>query len=239
MDRNHLRWYRRGLKDGIPIALGYLAVSFSLGIAAKNAGLTAFEATIMSLINSTSAGEFAALGLISAGAAYTEMAITQAIINLRYLLMSCALSQKLHPDVPLLSRLAIGFGVTDEIFGVSINVDGNLNPKYSYGVMSLAIPGWALGTCLGVIMGNVLPARIVSALSLALYAMFIAIIIPPIRHNHALAGIIGLSMLASFAFTVLPVLCHISAGVRIILLTVILAGIAAYFFPVEEDTDAA
>ncbi|MGM9613211.1 MAG: AzlC family ABC transporter permease [Butyricicoccus sp.] len=232
-------WFRRGLRDGMPIALGYLAVSFSLGIAAKNAGMTAWQASLMSLTNLTSAGEFAALGIIGAGAPYFEMALSQLIINLRYLLMSAALSQKLAPSLPLAHRLCIGYGITDEIFGVSIAADGCLNPFYSYGILFVAVPGWTLGTCLGVVMGNALPGRIVSALSLALYAMFIAVIVPPARKSRVLAGVIVLSMAASLAFTLLPVLCEISSGMRIILLTVVIAGLAAHFFPIQEDDHAA
>ncbi|MBS5703870.1 MAG: AzlC family ABC transporter permease [Butyricicoccus pullicaecorum] len=232
-------WFRRGLKDGLPIALGYLAVSFSLGIAAKNAGMTAWQTTLMSLTNNTSAGEFAALSVIGAGAPYLEMAVTQLIINLRYLLMSAALSQKLDPGLPLIHRLLVGFEVTDEVFGVSIAVDGRLNPYYTYGMMCMAIPGWALGSCLGVVMGNALPARIVSALSLALYAMFLAIIVPPARKSRVLAGVILVAMAASLACSLLPVLRGISSGMRIIVLTVVIAGAAAYFFPIKEDENAA
>lgn len=232
-------WFRRGLKDGLPIALGYLAVSFSLGIAAKNAGMTAWQTTLMSLTNNTSAGEFAALSVIGAGAPYLEMAVTQLIINLRYLLMSAALSQKLDPGLPLIHRLLVGFEVTDEVFGVSIAVDGRLNPYYTYGMMCMAIPGWALGSCLGVVMGNALPARIVSALSLALYAMFLAIIVPPARKSRVLAGVILVAMAASLACSLLPVLRGISSGMRIIILTVFIAGAAAYFFPIKEDENAA
>ena len=232
-------WFRRGLKDGLPIALGYLAVSFSLGIAAKNAGMTAWQTTLMSLTNNTSAGEFAALSVIGAGAPYLEMAVTQLIINLRYLLMSAALSQKLDPGLPLSHRRLVGFEVTDEVFGVSIAVDGRLNPYYTYGMMCMAIPGWALGSCLGVVMGNALPARIVSALSLALYAMFLAIIVPPARKSRVLAGVILVAMAASLACSVLPVLRGISSGMRIIILTVVIAGAAAYFFPIKEDENAA
>ena len=232
-------WFRRGLKDGLPIALGYLAVSFSLGIAAKNAGMTAWQTTLMSLTNNTSAGEFAALSVIGAGAPYLEMAVTQLIINLRYLLMSAALSQKLDPGLPLIHRLLVGFEVTDEVFGVSIAVDGRLNPYYTYGMMCMAIPGWALGSCLGVVMGNALPARILSELSLALYAMFLAIIVPPARKSRVLAGVILVAMAASLACSVLPVLRGISSGMRIIILTVVIAGAAAYFFPIKEDENAA
>lgn len=185
---NNSTWFKRGLRDGVPIFLGYLAVSFTLGIAARNAGLTAFQATLMSLTNNTSAGEFAALGLIGSGASFMEMAVTQFIVNIRYLLMSCALSQKLDTKVPFIHRPLIAFDVTDEIFGVSISAEGKLNPFYTYGLICIALPGWALGTYLGVVTGNILPPRALSALSVALYGMFIAIIIPPAKGNRVLAG---------------------------------------------------
>jgi Predicted branched-chain amino acid permease (azaleucine resistance) len=227
--------YINGLRDGFPIFLGYLAVSFALGIAAKNSGLTAFQATLMSITNYTSAGEFAALGLITSGAAYLEMATTQLIINLRYCLMSCALSQKLDPEVPFYQRLLVAYFVTDEIFGVSIGFNGKLNPFYSFGVISMAAPGWAFGTFLGVVSGSVLPFRIVSALSVALYGMFIAIIVPPTRKNKVLAGLIVISMMASLLFTYLPFVREISSGFRIIILTIVIAGTAAVLFPIKDE----
>lgn len=229
--------YKKGLRDGIPIGLGYLAVSFTLGIAAKNAGLTAFQATVMSVSNNTSAGEFAALGLIGMGASYWEMAVTQLIINLRYLLMSCALSQKIETHMPIWHRFLLGFGVTDEIFGISIRAEGKarLNPFYTYGAMSVAVPGWALGTCLGVVVGNVLPARLVSALSVALYGMFLAVILPPTRKNPVLAGVVAAAMAASYLFECLPMPGFLTSGMKIIVLTIIIAGIAAILFPVKEE----
>ncbi len=234
MDLNR-RWYRKGLHDGLPISLGYLAVSFTLGIAAKNAGLSPLQATLMSLLNNTSAGEFAALGLISSQASYLEMAITQLIINLRYCLMSCSLSQKLDPEAPFFHRFLIGFDVTDEVFGVSISVKGRLNPFYTYGLMCISIPGWALGTYLGVISGNILPVGILRAMSIALYGMFIAVIVPPAKKNRVLCGIIIVSMLASLLFNYLPILKEISSGFRIIILTIVIAGAAAVLFPVEAE----
>ena len=153
------KWFSHGLKDGVPIGLGYFAVAFTLGIAAKNIGMTAAQATAMSLTNLTSAGEFAALGIISAGASYGEMALTQLIINLRYCLMSCSLSQKIDPAAGIGHRLLTAFGVTDEIFGVSMGTKGRLSPFYSYGIMTAAVPGWTLGTLVGVISGSVLPGR--------------------------------------------------------------------------------
>ena len=230
MKSTNLTNYREGLRDGIPIALGYLAVSFTLGIAARNLHIRALPATIMSLVNFTSAGEFAALGIISAGAPYLEMIISQAIINLRYLLMSCALSQKLAPDASLFHRFWTGFFITDEIFGVSSGRPGHLNPFYTYGTASIAIPGWALGTCLGVILGTALPDRITRALSVALYGMFLAVIIP---------GLVVISMLASYLFTMIPALSGISSGMRVIILTVLISGAAAFLFPIKEDPNNA
>lgn len=171
--------FARGVRDGIPIMLGYLAVSFTLGIAARNAGLTAFQAALASLTNNASAGEFVGFTLIVSGASYFEMALMELVANARYLLMSCAMSQKLAPDTPLRHRLLIGYDLTDEIFGISMAQPGYLNPWYAYGAFVVAIPGWAVGTYLGVLMGNILPARVVSALSVGLYGMFLAVIVPP------------------------------------------------------------
>lgn len=235
------RNYCEGMRDAVPIALGYLAVSFTLGIAAKNVGIGALQATLMSFTNSTSAGEFAALTAIAGGATYLELALMQFVINLRYMLMSCSLSQKIDPEFSVIHRFLMGFGVTDEIFGISIARGGKLNPFYTYGAMSLAIPAWSLGTFLGVVLGNVLPGGVVSALSVALYGMFLAIIIPPARDNKIIAGLVVVSMAASFLFAKLPVVRDISSGMRVIILTVMIAGAAAVLFPIkeEEQTDDA
>ncbi len=230
-------WFQKGLRDGIPIALGYFAVSFTLGITAKNAGLTALQAMLASFTLNASAGEFAGFTLIAAGASYLEVALMEFVANVRYLLMSCALSQKIAPDTPLLHRLLIGYDVTDEIFGISISVPGKLNPYYTFGAIAIAVPGWSIGTYLGVVMGNVLPANIVSALSVGLYGMFIAIIIPPARKSKIVGAVVAFSMAASFAFAKLPVISDISSGMRTIILTIAISALAAFFFPVKEDSD--
>ncbi|MBQ9965362.1 MAG: AzlC family ABC transporter permease [Clostridia bacterium] len=230
-------WYKRGLKDGIPIALGYFAVSFALGIAAKNAGLTPLQATISSLLTNASAGEYAGFELIAAGAPLIELIIMEIIVNARYLLMSCALSQKLSPDTSIWHRLLIGFDVTDEIFAISVTVPGTLNPLYTYGAMSVSIPGWAAGTCLGVVLGNLLPVSIVNALSVGLFGMFIAIIIPPARKNKIIAFLVFIGMALSFAFAKLPYLCKISQGFRIIILTVVISLVAAILFPIKDEEE--
>lgn len=232
---NNFYWYKKGIKDAIPICLGYFAVSFTLGIAAKNAGLTSFQAALASILNMASAGEFAGFTLIAALATYTEMAVTIFIINARYLLMSCALSQKIPQDTSLLKRLTLGLTITDEIFAISASVPEKLNIFYPFGAYCLAVPGWTLGTYLGVLMGNLLPDRIVSALSVGLYGMFLAIIIPPARKNKVIFWVVLISMILSYAFTYLPVVSQISSGMRIIILTVVIALGAALIFPVKED----
>jgi predicted branched-subunit amino acid permease len=233
--REHITPFKNGLRDGIPIALGYFAVSFTLGIACRNVGLSAVQATIMSLTNLTSAGEFAALGIMASGAAFWEMALSQFVINLRYMLMSCSLSQKLAAGTSLLHRFLIGYGVTDEIFGISVSVSGRLDPFYTYGAVAAAAPAWALGTCLGVVLGNVLPGRVVTALSVALYGMFVAIIIPPARKDRILGMLVLFSMAASWLWTYIPWLSDVSGGMKVILLTVVLSGCAAVLFPVGKD----
>ena len=232
---DHKKNFFSGMRDGVPIALGYFAVSFTLGIACRNIGLSALDSTLMSVTNLTSAGEFAALGIMAAGSSYGEMALSQLVINLRYMLMSCSLSQKMAPDTPMYHRLLVGYGVTDEIFGISVNVPGRLDPFYVYGAVSIASPAWALGTLFGVVLGNVLPARIVVALSVALYGMFIAIIVPPARKDRLLGMLILISMALSWLFARLPMFSDISGGMKIIILTVLISGAAAFFFPVDRS----
>ena len=228
------KWFARGLKAGIPIGLGYLAVAFTLGIAAKNAGLTAFQATLTSFLINASAGEFVGFTLIGAGASYLEVAIMELVANARYLLMSFSLSQKLSPKTGVGHRMLIGWYVTDEVFGVSISAPGYLNPYYTYGAISLACPGWAIGTCLGVIVGNILPASLVSALSVGLYGMFIAIFVPPSKTSKVIGGLVLISMALSFAFNRIPVFDGISSGIKTIILTVAISAAAALLFPIRE-----
>ena len=234
MELSNRQWYARGLKAGVPIGLGYLAVAFTLGIAAKNAGLTAFQATLTSFLINASAGEFVGFTLIGAGASYLEVAIMELVANARYLLMSFSLSQKLSPKTGVGHRMLIGWYVTDEVFGVSISAPGYLNPFYTYGAISLACPGWAIGTCLGVIVGNILPASLVSALSVGLYGMFIAIFVPPSKTSKVIGGLVLVSMALSFAFNRIPVFDGISSGIKTIILTVAISAAAALLFPIRE-----
>ena len=230
--------FRRGVRDGLPIALGYFAVAFTLGVAAKNAGFSAVQAMVESLTNNASAGEYAVFSLVSAGAGYLEVAVMTLVANARYLLMSCALSQKLAPETSLLHRMLLAFDVTDEIFGISIAYPGRLEPWYTYGAVSVALPGWGLGTWFGVIVGSVLPLRLVSALSVGLYGMFLAVIIPPAQKDRVVLALVLISFAASFLASRWSLLAGVSSGVKTILLTVVIALTAAVLFPVREGEAA-
>ena len=221
-----------GLRDGIPIGLGYFVVSFTLGIAARHAGLTPFEGFITSFLNNASAGEYAAFTVIMADASYVEMALITLVANARYLLMSAVVSQKFDPSTPFYHRIFVGFDVTDEIFGITVARPGKLNPFYNYGAMLVALPGWSVGTALGVIAGNILPPSVVSALSVALYGMFLAVIMPPARNDRVILTAIAVSFAMSFLSDQL--FGDISAGTRTIVLTVLIAGIAAALRPIKD-----
>ena len=235
------KWFFKGIRDGVPIMLGYFAVSIALGISARNAGMTAPQATLASALIMASAGQYIGFTLIAAGASYLEVVVMEAIANARYLLMSCALSQKVDSGLPLRHRLLMGLWITDEIFGVSVSVEGRLNPFYNYGMAAVATPGWALGTLVGVVLGNALPARVVSALSVGLFGMFMSIFVPPMRKNRIIAALVALSFMASYAMNALSWFDGISSGMKIILLTVCISLVAAIAFPVDgkEDRHAA
>ena len=233
-----LPWFVRGLRDGIPICMGYFAVSFALGITARGIGMTALQAGLMSAGMVASAGEFAAIGLIASHAGVFEMITTCIVVNMRYFLMSCSLSQKLSPDLPFYHRFLLPYCITDEIFGLSSAVKGYLEPKYTYGMTIVSVAGWTTGTVLGVLLGNIMPGWAVNALSVSLYGMFLAIIIPPARQNRFILGLVVVSMTASGLFSVLPVLREISGGFKVIILTLVIAGAAAVIHPVEERKEA-
>ena len=227
--------FKKGIKDGIPIGLGYLAVSFTFGMMSVSSGLSIWQAVLISLTNLTSAGQFAGLDIIVAGGSYWEMALTQLVINLRYCLMSFSLSQKMRRDEPWAYRYLVAFGITDEIFGVSASQEGKVSAFYNYGAMCMAIPGWTLGTLLGAISGSLLPDFIMSALGVAIYGMFLAVITPPAKKNKAVLLVVVAAMAVSTLFAVVPGLNKISSGFVIIITTLVTAGGAAYLCPVKED----
>lgn len=228
--------YKNGLHDGIAVALGYFAVSFAFGMEAATSGLSILQAALISLTNVTSAGQFSGLAIIAAGGTYIEIALTQLVINLRYCLMSFSLAQKLDRAAPNWHRYLMAYSVTDEIFALDASLDRSLLPAYHYGITSVAVPGWVLGTLAGAISGNILPAFVISALGVAIYGMFLAIIIPPARQNRTILLVVLSAMGLSFLFSVLPLLNKVSSGFVIIITTIVIAGIAAWLKPIPEDT---
>lgn len=230
--------FKKGLKDGIPIALGYVSVSFTFGLQAVSGSLSWWQAVLISLTNLTSAGQFAGLDImIRGGGFWFEMACTQLIINLRYALMSVSLSQKADESLKGIHRFIAGFGITDEIFVVSMGNKENVSNVYMYGLIILPLLGWVSGTFLGAVAGQILPDIVRSALSIAIYGMFIAIIIPPAKKNKAVLKIIIISVILSCAFNWLPLLNQVSSGFVIIICTLIAATVGAVFFPIKEESE--
>lgn len=226
--------FLRGVRDGIPIALGYYAVAFSLGIIASNAGIGALLGFVGSFFTRASAGEYGVYTLVAASATYAEVVGMSLITNLRYLLMSTALSQKFSEGTSLAKRVLVSFCVTDEIFGISIAYPGNLEPAYTYGAALISTVFWASGTASGIIAGDVLPANVISALSVALYGMFLAIIIPPSRKDRAVGIAVVMSFVLSGVCAVMPVVSDLSSGTRTILLTILISATAAICKPVKD-----
>lgn len=227
--------FMQGFKHGIPIGLGYFAVAFSLGIAARDYGFSAFQGFFASLITYASAGQYMGFALYATNTTLAELVLLMFIINARYILMGFALNQRMPEGTPLRTRLLVGSCITDEIFGITIARPGVPTPYYTFGALIAAVPMWAVGTALGITMGNILPARIVSALSVALFGMFIAVIIPPARRDKAVLGAVAVSFALSYVSTHLPAIADLSQGNRTILLTIMISAVFAALFPRKTD----
>lgn len=226
--------YRQGFKDGIPIALGYLAVSFSFGIMGVKYGLSIFETVIISMTNLTSAGQFAGIGIIAAAGSYIEMFMTQLVINLRYALMSIALSQKVDKKFNTPARLVLGFAVTDEIFAVAASRKEEVGRRYFLGLATAPYFGWAIGTLLGGISGDILPQRICTALGVALYGMFVAIVVPPMKKEKNIAIVVVIAIALSCILYYQPFV-EITSGFQVIICAVAASGVGAALFPISDD----
>ncbi|QHQ63023.1 branched-chain amino acid ABC transporter permease [Anaerocolumna sedimenticola] len=223
-----------GLKRGIPIALGYIPVSFTFGLMAVTGGLPVWLTIFISISNITSAGQFAGTGLILAGAGYLEITLTTFIINIRYMLMSLSLSQKIESKMPLYQRLIFAFGITDETFTVASMEQGKLPFFYLLGLITGPICGWTLGTAMGSLICSKLPQSLSSAMGIALYGMFIAIIVPPAKKSKAILIIVLISVFTMCILKYIPIFKVISSGFRIIIATAVGAGTGAFLFPVKE-----
>ena len=226
--------FLKGVKHGLPIGLGYLSVSFAFGMQCVGGGLTVLQALLISMTNLTSAGQLAGLQVMLAGSSLVEMALTQFIINLRYALMGLSLSQKLGPTMNTPRRMFFSFANTDEIFAVASAQPEKLHHHYLYGLMVMPYIGWSLGTLLGAAAGAILPAFVTGALGIAIYGMFIAIVIPPARQEKPVAVVALIAIAISVAFRYLPVLNTVSGGFVVIICAVVAAAIGALLFPVKE-----
>lgn len=223
-----------GLRDGVPIGLGYFSVSITFGMMAVAGGLPVWAAVAISMTNVTSAGQFAGLGIILTNGTLLETALTQLVINARYALMSLSLSQKLDRTVTLPDRFLMSFMITDEVYAVAAGGEGNVGKRYFYGLMLAPYLGWALGTLTGAVASSLLPVSVQNALGIAIYGMFIAIVVPVAKKVKPVLKVVALSIVLSCAVHYLPVLNRISSGFAIILCTVIAAAAGAVLFPVEE-----
>lgn len=230
-------YFMQGFRHGIPICLGYLSVSFAFGIFTINHGFAVWQTVLISMVNVTSAGQLAGVPIIAASLPFVEMALSQFIINLRYALMSVSLSQKLDPSVRLIDRFIIAFMNTDEVFAVASGQKGNVNSWYMFGLISMPYIGWALGTALGALAGNILPQILTNALGIAIYGMFIAIIIPPAKKSRSVAGVVCTASFMSVAFKFVPLLKNITGGFVIIICAVVSSAVFALAAPIKENAE--
>ncbi|MCR5117122.1 MAG: AzlC family ABC transporter permease [Lachnospiraceae bacterium] len=224
-----------GFKKGIPIGVGYLAVSFTFGIWAVESGVPIWMTILISITNLTSAGQFAGTGLMVAGASFFEIGLSVFVINIRYMLMSLALTQKLAKRTRIGQKLIFGYAVTDEVFAIASTREKEVTAHYMFGLISTPILGWTLGTALGAITGSILPERLADAMGIALYAMFIAIIIPPAKKSRPILGAIAISIVITCALRYIPIFDFITEGFAMIIATVLAAAIMAKVAPIKDD----
>ena len=231
--------YTTGVRRGLPVGVGYFSVSFGFGAMAASQGVRALNATLISLTNLTSAGQFAGLTLIVAAASLWEVILTQIVINSRYALMSLALSQRMGSRIGILPRLVIAFFNTDEIFALAMAEKQPLTVSFMLGLGLTPILGWTAGTLCGALAGSVLPLSIRTALGIMLYGMFIAIVVPPAKEEKSVLAVCLLALVLSCLFKWVPLLSHVSAGIAIVICTVTAAAVCAWRFPVEDEEGAA
>ncbi len=229
-----MKQFTFGLKRGFAIFLGYIPVAFTFGFMAVSGGIPVWAAVMISMTNLTSAGQFAGTNLMFAGAGYFEIGLTTLVINLRYSLMSLSLSQKIQPDIPIWKRLIFSFGITDETFVVASMEPGALSASYLLGLITLPFAGWTLGTLLGGTVSSLLPLSLQNAMGIGLYAMFIALIVPASKEKKEVCAVVLLAVLFTCLIKYLPLLQKISSGFRVILATMLAAGIGAALFPGES-----
>lgn len=233
-EQEHIVTFMEGVKNGLPIGLGYFAVAFSLGIAAREYGFSAFQGFLASLFTYASAGQYIGFSIYAANATLLQLIILTAITNLRYILMGLALNQRMPEGTSLGTRMLVGTCITDEIFGVTIAREGVPTPWFTFGALLTAVPMWAAGTAVGISMGNILPDNIVSALSVALFGMFLATIVPASKKDRKIMAAVIVSFICSYAMGVIPAAADLSSGTRTIILTIGISAAFALILPHRE-----
>lgn len=229
--------FKKGIIDGLPICFGYFSVSFAFGIFAVGGGLSILEALLISVANLTSAGQLAAVPIICGGGGLLELAMSQVVINSRYSLMSVSLSQRLGQSIKLRHRFLIAFGNTDEVFAVASSQKGNVGKRYMYGLILTPILGWSFGTLFGAVAGNILPAIVTTSLGVAIYGMFIAIVVPQIKAERSALICVAIAVALSCAFYYLPFLKSIPSGFVVIICAVLASVIMAAVAPIEPESE--
>lgn len=229
--------FLQGIRHGSAIGIGYFSVSFTFGIAASAAGLNWWEALLVSMMNLTSAGQFAGITIMAAAGSYIEMAVSQFVINLRYALMSISLSQKTEKEFSTGKKIVLGFAITDEIFAVAASQPGRIGSRYFLGLAVLPYVGWAGGTVTGAVCGNILPESMTEALGLAIYGMFIAIVVPAVKQDSRMLKMVLLAILLSCCLYYIPGLNQISGGFAVIICAVAASAVGALCFPIEEQEE--
>lgn len=239
-DKIEINSFKRGLTDGLPICFGYISVAFAFGISAVESGFSILEALLISLTNVTSAGQVAALPIIAGAGTFIELAVTEFVINLRYALMSVSLSQKAGKSVRLIDRFIISFVNTDEVFAVASSKEGSVGRKYLYGLITAPYIGWSFGTLMGACAGDILPETVTSALGIAIYGMFIAIIVPEAKKNLNTALCVLLSIILGCLFKYVPMLSKVPSGFTVIICAVLASALFALIAPIKawEDKNA-
>ena len=232
-----LNSFKKGLKDGIPICLGYFSVAFAFGIFSVENGLTVFQAVMISLLNLTSAGQLAGVPIIAGGGSLAELALSQLVINSRYSLMSVSLAQKFSKNVKFRNKLHIAYANTDEIFAVAVSNKEELGIKYMMGLALLPVLGWTSGTLIGGVAGNILPAIVTAALGLAIYGLFVAIVVPVAKKEKATALCVLLSIALSCAFRYIPKLNCVPSGFTVIICAVAASALFALIAPIHTDEE--
>lgn len=228
--------FLRGLKLGVPIGIGYLSVSFTFGIMAVSYGFYWYQAVLISMLTLTSAGQLAGIQVMVNPGQYITMLISQLTINVRYSFMSVSLTQTVSKNFRGIKRWLLGFFITDEIFAVA-SQEKDASAKLFLGLSCAPWIGWTLGTLFGSLIGNVLPPIVMNSLCIAIYGMFLAIVIPPAKKSKPIVIVIVIAVFISCILHYVPYINQIPTGISISISAVIASLIGAFTFPIQDKNE--